>query len=114
LPIVYKIVSADAWKAAETAGIFAGAGIDLADGYIHLSTAAQVRRTAERYFAGLSDLVLVGIDANKLGEALRYEASTGGDLFPHLYAHLALDAVLSVYPLPLSSDGRHVFPEDVA
>jgi len=114
LPTVYKIVSADAWKEAETAGVFTGAGIDLADGYIHLSTAAQVRRTAERYFAGLSNLVLVAIDADELGAALKYETSTGGDLFPHLYAALAPDAVLSVHPLPLDDGGRHVFPEPLA
>ncbi len=110
---VYKIVSADLWRAAEGSGVFTGAGIDLNDGFIHLSTGAQARRTAQLYFAGQNDLVLVAADGARLGDALKYEPSRDGDLFPHLYGPLPLAAVLSVRPLHLGADGNHVFPEDV-
>ncbi len=109
--IIYKICSALLWQEAEKAGSFAGAAIDIQDGYLHFSTAGQVRETAARHFAGQSDLLLIAIDADSLGEALRYEPSRGGDLFPHLYAHLSLSAVRWVKPLPLGEDGRHVFPD---
>lgn len=112
MAVVYKIVSADIWQEAEAAGVFAGAGIDLIDRYIHLSTEGQVRRTAERYFTGQDNLVLIAVDEAALGQALKYEAATGGDLFPHLYGPLSLSAVLSVSPLPLDR-GRHVFPDGV-
>jgi uncharacterized protein (DUF952 family) len=110
---VYKIVAADLWQAAEASGVFTGAGIDLNDGFIHLSTGAQARRTAQLYFKGQGNLVLVAADGASLGEALKYEPSRDGDLFPHLYGPLPLAAVLSVRPLPIGSDGNHVFPEDV-
>src|SRR4029450_7241493 len=77
---VYKIVAADLWRAAEDSGVFAGAGIDLNDGFIHLSTGAQARRTAELYFAGQDNLVLVAADDASLGEALQDEASPAGEL----------------------------------
>ena len=86
----------------------------MTDGYIHFSTAAQTRRTAELYFKGQDDLLLVAVDAGKLGEALKYEASRGGDLFPHLYAPLALDAVVWKKPMPMREDGHHDFPEEIA
>jgi uncharacterized protein (DUF952 family) len=107
---IYKICDAALWRAAEPAGAFRGAPVDLADGYIHFSTAAQVRETAARHFAGRGDLVLVAIDAEALGPALRYEPSRGGALFPHLYGALPMAAVLWVKPLPLGAGG-HVFPE---
>ncbi|HZX82356.1 MAG TPA: DUF952 domain-containing protein [Reyranella sp.] len=110
---VYKIVAADLWQAAEDSGVFSGAGIDLNDGFIHLSTGAQARRTASLYFAGQDNLVLVAADASSLGDALKYEPSRDGDLFPHLYGPLPLTAVLSARPLPLDADGNHVFPEDI-
>jgi uncharacterized protein (DUF952 family) len=110
---VYKIVSADLWQAAEDSGVFTGAGIDLSDGFIHLSTGAQARRTAQLYFTGHGNLVLVAVDGARLGEALKYEPSRDGDLFPHLYGPLPLAAVLSVRPLPVGGDGNHIFPEDV-
>ena len=90
---VYKIVAADLWQAAEDSGVFAGAGIDLNDGFIHLSTGAQARRTAQLYFAGQDNLVLVAVDEARLGDALKYEPSRDGDLFPHLYGSLPLPAV---------------------
>jgi uncharacterized protein (DUF952 family) len=110
---VYKIVAADLWQAAEDSGVFTGAGIDLNDGFIHLSTGGQARRTAELYFAGQDDLVLVAADGTSLGAALKYEPSRDGDLFPHLHGSLPLTAVLTVRPLPLGADGNHIFPEDV-
>ncbi len=110
---VYKIIAADLWHEAERSGVFAGAGMDLTDGYIHLSTAAQARRTAQLYFAGQDNLVLVAVDGAQIGDALKYEPSRGGDLFPHLHGPLPMMAVLSVRPLPLDADGNHVFPDDV-
>jgi uncharacterized protein (DUF952 family) len=108
--VVYKILAAQAWAAAERAGAFAGAGVDLADGYIHLSSAEQAPETAARHFAGVAGLVLVAVDAAALGAALKWEPSRGGETFPHLYAPLAAARVLWVKPLPLGADGRHVFP----
>lgn len=110
---VYKIVAADLWQAAEDSGVFTGAGIDLNDGFIHLSTGAQARRTARLYFKGQDNLVLVAVDGARLGAALKYEHSRDGDPFPHLYGPLPLTAVQSVRPLPIGSDGDHVFPESV-
>jgi uncharacterized protein (DUF952 family) len=111
MPLIYKICPAALWRQAEAAGVFAGAPVDLQDGYIHFSTAAQVRETAAKHFAGQRDLVLVAVEADWLGEKLRYEPSRGGDLFPHLDAPLALAAVRWVRPLPLGVDGHHLFPD---
>jgi uncharacterized protein (DUF952 family) len=107
---IYKICDAAAWRAAELAGEFAGAPVDLADGYIHFSIADQVAETAAKHFAGQRDLVLVTVDGDSLGAALKWEPSRGGALFPHLYGKLPLTAVRWVKPLPLGPDGRHVFP----
>jgi uncharacterized protein (DUF952 family) len=107
---IYKICPEPLWRRAEAAGVFTGAPVDLADGFIHFSTAAQVVETARRHFAGQGDLLLIGIDGGKLGPALKFEASRGGDLFPHLYAPLGMDAVRWVRPLPIGKDG-HLFPE---
>ncbi len=108
---VYKICPRTAWREAEAAGLFRGAAIDLQDGYIHFSAAEQVAETAGKHFAGQADLLLVAVDAQSLGEALRWEVSRGGALFPHLYDTLSLEAVLWVAPLPLDANGRHVIPE---
>ena len=107
---IYKICDTALWREAERSGVFAGAPVDRADGYIHFSTAGQVAETAARHFAGQADLVLVAVDAAALGSALRHEPSRGGALFPHLYGTLPLSAVRWVKPLPLGADG-HVFPE---
>ena len=109
---IYKICPRALWRAAEKAGRFDGAPIDLADGYIHFSTAGQVRETAARHFAGADDLLLLKVDAEALGPALRFEPSRGGALFPHLYASLPLSAVRDVSALPLQG-GAHVFPADI-
>lgn len=113
MALIYKISPRALWRRAEDIGRFEGAPIDRSDGYIHFSTAAQVAETAARHFAGAEDLVLVAVEADDLGPALRYEPSRGGDLFPHLYADLDLKAVRSVSDLPLGADGRHVFPRDL-
>lgn len=111
MALIYKIAPRALWSQAEAAGVFAGAPIDLADGYIHFSTATQAVETAAKHFAGQSDLVLAAIDADALGEKLRWEPSRGGQLFPHLYAQLLLSAVVWVKDLPLGADGLHHFPE---
>jgi uncharacterized protein (DUF952 family) len=108
---IYKICENALWREAERAGLFRGAPVDARDGFIHFSTAAQVRETAARHFAGAADLMLIAVEAAALGGAVRWEVSRGGDLFPHLYGPLPLAAVLWAKPLPLGSDRRHVFPE---
>ena len=110
MPTLYKIVPAALWRAAEQDGVFRGSEVDLRDGFIHFSTAGQVAETAAKHFAGEHDLLLVSVDSGKLGGALKWEASRGGALFPHLYGVLALAAVRKVEPLPLGADGRHRFP----
>lgn len=108
--LIYKIASASLWAEAERAGRFAGAPVDLADGYIHFSTREQAEETAAKHFAGLGDLLLIAIDSDRFGADLKWEPSRGGALFPHLYAALPLSAVVWVKPLPLGADGRHQFP----
>ena len=111
--LIYKIVDREAWREAERAGRFAGAPVDLADGYIHFSTAEQVRETAAKHFAGQEGLLLVAAEAEALGGALKWEPSRGGALFPHLYAALDPGAAEWAVPLPLGPEG-HVFPEALA
>ena len=108
--LVYKICTAADWREAEQAGAFHGAGVDLTDGYIHLSAPGQVVETAERHFAGQRDLMLVAVDSGALGAALKWEAARDGALFPHLYGPLRPEAVRWTEPLPLGPDGRHLFP----
>jgi uncharacterized protein (DUF952 family) len=110
MPALFKICPAPLWRAAERDGTFRGSAVDLRDGFIHFSTAAQLAETAARHFAGASDLVLVQVDAGRLGDRVKWEPSRGGDLFPHLYGALDLAAVTWVAPLPLAADGRHEFP----
>ncbi|HVI29789.1 DUF952 domain-containing protein [Hansschlegelia sp.] len=111
LPAIYKIAPSSLWGEAERAGRFTGAPVDHADGYIHFSTAEQARETAAKHFAGQPDLLLVAVDPEALGPALKWEPSRGGALFPHLYGELPLSAVIWTKPLPLGADGLHVFPE---
>src|SRR5438270_716566 len=91
---IYKICEAGLWRAAARAGVFAGAEVDARDGFIHFSSAVQVAETAARHFAGAADLMLLAVDAAALGDALKWEPSRGGELFPHLYGALPLQAVL--------------------
>lgn len=109
--VIYKIVPDALWQEAKQAGVFKGAAIDLQDGYIHFSTAQQVEETALRHFTGQDDLLLIAVDGGALGDRLVFEPSRGGDLFPHLYADLPLNAVLWETPLTLRDDGAHQFPE---
>lgn len=114
MSLVYKICPAALWREAERLGRFTGSPVDAADGFIHFSTEAQTRETAARHFAGQDALLLVAVEAEALGPALRFEPSRGGDLFPHLYGDLPLSAVRSVEALPLGADGTHLFPATFA
>jgi len=111
--LIFKIAPKAEWREAEAAGVFTGAPVDLADGFIHFSTAAQVGVTAEKHFRGQHDLVLVAVRAAALGADLRWEPSRGGDLFPHLYADLPLEAVAWVEEMPLGPEGAHRLPARV-
>lgn len=111
--VIYKLVPTAAWRQAELLGRFTGSPVDLADGFIHLSTAVQVRETAAKHFAGEGDLLLVAVAAADVESQLRWEPSRGGALFPHVYGDLLLSAVRMVTPLPLGADGRHVFPDSL-
>lgn len=108
---VYKLVDHGEWEAARATGAYEGSDVDRADGYIHMSTAAQVAETARRHYAGRDGLVLVAIDPTALGEALRWEPSRGGDLFPHLYAALPLSAAGSERALSVGADGTMTFED---
>ena len=107
--IVYKIIDADAWRAAEADGVFKGAAIDLKDGYIHLSTASQVKETARLHFAGADHLLLVAIDEEVVSENLKWEASRSGQLFPHVYGTIDPAKILWAKPMPWNGQA-HVFP----
>lgn len=97
--LIYKLLGADEWAQARQAGEFRGSGIDLADGYVHLSTADQVVETAQRHFDGRRGLVMLAVDTDRLGDDLRWEPSRGGEDFPHLYACMPLGAVVAEYAL---------------
>ncbi|EBY6940151.1 DUF952 domain-containing protein [Salmonella enterica subsp. enterica] len=106
---IYKIVPDALWRQAEKSGVFEGAPVDIADGFIHFSMADQVEETAAKHFAGQDGLLLVAIDPDALGPELKFEPSRGGALFPHLYGKLQRTAVKWVRPLPVGKDGLHVF-----
>jgi len=106
---IYKILQGSEWAELDSNGQTLGAPIDLADGYIHFSTAAQAGETAAKYFAGVEGLMLVAFETDQLGDAIKWEPSRGGDLFPHLYRALLRSEVLWAKSLPLEN-GTHVFP----
>jgi uncharacterized protein (DUF952 family) len=108
---IYKICEREVWRAAEATGTFRGSDVDLRDGFIHFSTAAQVAETAAKHFAKRSGLMLVAVDGKALGPALKWDRSRGNELFPHLYAALPLSAVRWARPLLDEVDGRRAFPE---
>ena len=110
---IYKICPATNWSCAESDGVFKGSKNDIDDGFIHFSTAVQVPQTASLHFAGQNDLVVVAVDDQQLGGALKWEPARSGDLFPHLFGPLDLAAVLWVEELPLGPDGQHRFPARV-
>ena len=97
--VAYKILTAAQWTQWQADGIFRGAPVDLADGFIHLSTAHQVRATADKHFADETGLILAEVDLQMLGDSVRWEVSRGGELFPHIYGLVALDAVRSAGPI---------------
>lgn len=109
--MIYKICPLSIWREAERRGSFSGYEIDRHDGFIHFSTAVQLRETAARHFAGQDGLLLVAVDEAALGPALKWEPARDGSLFPHLYGDLTLAAVGWTRPLPLGADGQHLFPE---
>ena len=111
--LIYTIFRRPEWDAFRTAGQTRGAPVDLADGFIHFSTAAQARETAAKHFAGQCDLVLVQVDTTRLPrDTLKWEPSRGGALFPHLYRRLSMADVVWDKSLPLGSSG-HIFPEGI-
>lgn len=105
MTLIYKILSRAEWASAQAAGRFEGSAVDLADGFIHFSAADQAQETAAKWFKGQGDLVLLGVEAEGLGEALKWEASRGGALFPHLYRPLLTSEVVSQRALDLDADG---------
>lgn len=107
--LIFKIFRADEWAALRTAGETTGAPIDVADGYVHFSTATQAADTAAKHFAGEEDLMLLAVGTDTLGDELKWEVSRGDQLFPHLYRALRMQDVVWAQPLPLQ-DGVHQFP----
>jgi uncharacterized protein (DUF952 family) len=107
---VYKICSRSEWSTAERTGWFHGSDVDRRDGFIHLSDARQVRETGRRHFAGQDDLVLVAFDSDALSEALRWEPSRSGILFPHYFGMLPVAEAEAVIPLPRGASGELIFP----
>ncbi len=108
--MIYHMCLARAWAAALAAGEYHGTADDRRDGFLHFSTAAQIRESARRHRAGQAGLVLVAVEAARLGDRLRWEPARGGELFPHLYGPLFPAEAAWVEALPLGPDGRHVFP----
>ena len=108
--LIYHMCRHDEWQAAQVNGAYSGSSQDVADGFIHFSTAAQVRGSAAKHRAGQTGLILLGVDPHALGAALKWEPSRGGQLFPHLYGPLPVTAVVHADPLDLGPDGVHVFP----
>ena len=108
---IYKIRPASAWREAERQGVFRGSPVDVSDGFIHFSTASQVEETARKHFSGQAGLFLIAVDADALGDALRWERSRNDELFPHLYGELDLGAVTGVHSMRARSDGFHELPE---
>ncbi len=111
--LIYHMCRAEEWDAAKDKGRYEGSSQDTADGFIHFSTAEQICESAAKHRAGQSDLVLLTVKTEKLGSALKWEPSRNGAFFPHLYGPLPLDAVSHIDPLPLGTDGRHVFPKNL-
>jgi uncharacterized protein (DUF952 family) len=108
---IYKICPASAWREAERQGVYRGSADDARDGFIHFSLPSQVAETARKHFAGQTGLFLIAVDADALGDALRFEPSRNDELFPHLYGELDLGAVIDVKEMHARSDGFHDVPE---
>ena len=111
MPRIYKICPQQLWRQTGQDGVFPGSAADRADGFMHFSAPDQVAETARRHFAGQAGLLLIAVDADRLGAQLKWEPARGGARFPHLYGPLPLHAVVAVEPLALGADGHHVLPE---
>lgn len=109
--LIFKIVHREEWRAAEAEGRYQGSAKDKADGFLHFSTDEQLMRTLTRYYAHADDLVLVAVDADSLGDALKYEPSTAGALYPHLYGNLSLSAVRWARPIVRDARGEFALSE---
>lgn len=109
--VIYKIVPKTLWEEAQASGELKGAPVDLEDGFIHFSTAEQLPETAARHFAGQSDLLLVAVEADDLGEELKWEPSRGGADFPHLYRSLSTAEAVWARPIPQGADGAPQIPD---
>lgn len=105
----YKVLTAAQMKALE-ADAFEGAPVDVADGYIHLSTAAQLTETVNKHFAGQNDLWVAAVDLKALGDSVKWEESRGGELFPHIYGRMPLEVVVAYSPLDRDDDGAVKLP----
>jgi uncharacterized protein (DUF952 family) len=112
--LIYHMCHADEWEDAQKSGFYAGSSQDQADGFIHFSTADQVRGSAAKHRAGQDGLVLLSIAIDQLGDSLKWEKSRGGDSFPHLYGDLLSSAVVHLEPLLLDESGHHVFPKSIS
>lgn len=110
---IYKIASQDVMNAAERSGTFTGMPIDAEDGYIHFSTAAQLSETLSLHFRGQSDLALFAVETAAMGEALKWEPSRGGALFPHVYGSFGTDRIVWRGTASVAADGTVTLPEGV-
>lgn len=111
--IIYHMCREDEWRAAEADGLYHGSSQDRSDGFLHFSTAEQIVDSAAKHRAGQQGLLLIAVEVERLGDALKWEESRGGVLFPHLHGTLPADAVVSAVPLNLGPDGKHIFPADL-
>jgi len=111
--LIYHMCKARDWEAARAGGRYPGSGDDVADGFMHFSTAGQIAQSAALHRAGVHDLLLISLNADDLGAALKWEPSRGGQLFPHLYGELDITLALGARPLPVGEDGYHVFPDGI-
>lgn len=108
--IAYKVMSLSELEQLQRDGLFLGTPADIADGYIHLSSGSQLAETLDKHYRGVTDLALAAVDLSRLGDAVRWEASRGGQLFPHIYGALTVDAVVSAEPLRRAADGTVTLP----
>lgn len=108
---LYKVLPLSEWEVATAEGVFSGSGIDLTDGFIHLSSEKQIVSTVQRYFAGQPGLALIAFDPSLFSADLRWEPSRDGELFPHVYGVISVAAALDVFPLLLDASGKHQFPD---
>lgn len=114
MALIFHMCREDEWRDAQSRGVYEGSSQDKADGFIHFSSASQLRVSAARHRAGQDNLRLLCVDPQKLpDDALKWEASRNGQLFPHLYGPLPVAAVDRADPLYLDTDGHHVFPDDL-